>query len=62
MYLAKHSNCEIVLNCGKKSKGGISAPKIKQSTILNVDYFEMRGIQIFRFFPNSNDWILMINR
>ena len=35
--------------------GGRSLPKIKKSAIQNVDYFEMRGgVQIFRFFPNSN--------
>ena len=43
MYLGKHSNFEIVLNCGESSKGGISASKIKHSTIPNVDYFEIRG-------------------
>ena len=42
----------------EKSKGGEAATKIKNTTIYNVDYFQMRGegVQIFWFFLYSNDW------
>ena len=48
----------------KSTRGGWSAPKIKKSTIQNVDYFETRRGKgwIFKNFPNSNEILVKFGK